>query len=139
MKIGRWIGVMVLLACVALVAVQLRSEQSRCAARILQSEVRRMALRSELWELQMAVARLRGPAEVHERLSRFATASSNDVITAPSASPRSTRRRRAHGRRGRAGRHGTDRPTAEVRVSRQSEILRSSDAMKLCRPGYGIH
>lgn len=87
MKAGRWVGVMLLMAGMALVVVYLRAEQARCASRILRSEGQRMAMRSELWELQMAVARLRGPAEVHDRLRRFAAVDVHVTPQSPAASP----------------------------------------------------
>jgi len=71
MKVERWLGVLGMWVGVALATVHLRAEQARSAARCLRSESDRLAWRADLWALQMEVARLRGPAELRQRLQRF--------------------------------------------------------------------
>ncbi|MCG3132347.1 MAG: hypothetical protein FLDDKLPJ_03185 [Phycisphaerae bacterium] len=79
MKTGRWLGAMLLLLGTGLGVIHLRTEQSRCAARILSSETERLRLRSELWAYQTGVARLRSPGAVRDRLARLEAPSRSGV------------------------------------------------------------
>ena len=66
----------VLLGCftaIALVVVHLRSEQTRCAARLAGMDGRWVELRRELWGVQTRVARLRSPERIHDRVAAFGT------------------------------------------------------------------
>ena len=74
MNTARCVGLMVLLCCVAVCVVQLRAEQARVAAAILSFQQQRIALKRELWSLQMSVARLRTPGQIHDRVERMASA-----------------------------------------------------------------
>lgn len=58
-------------AAVALALVQVRAEQARSAASALAAEAEWIELRRELWSLQTQVARLRTPAQVHDRVKWF--------------------------------------------------------------------
>lgn len=56
------------LAGLAVGTVQLRSEQARCAARLLRVESQWIELRRERWALQTRAARLRAPQRLRERI-----------------------------------------------------------------------
>jgi hypothetical protein len=75
------------LAGVALAVVFLRAEQTRCAARTLAMESRRIELRSELWALQTRAARLRAPHQIRDRVGRLEAAvaapDSSDALRGP--------------------------------------------------------
>ena len=70
----RCVGLMGLACGLALCVVHLRTEQARVAAEILSSQARQIELRRELWTLQMAVARLRTPAQTRGRVERLVLA-----------------------------------------------------------------
>jgi hypothetical protein len=59
------------LAAIALAAVHLRTEQTRCAADLLKLESKWVALRRDWWELQVRAARLRAPARIHDRVANL--------------------------------------------------------------------
>jgi hypothetical protein len=59
------------LSLIALVAVYLRAEQTRCAAHTLAIESELIKERRELWRVQSAVARLRAPGHIHDRMDWF--------------------------------------------------------------------
>lgn len=59
------------LAFIALMSVYLRSEQARVATESLSAELRQVTVRRELWKQQAAVARLRAPEVIHDRIKVF--------------------------------------------------------------------
>lgn len=71
MSAGRTATVVAALAVVALAVVALRIEQTRCAARLMQTEARWIDLRSEWWSLQARAARLRTPVRIRSQLDTF--------------------------------------------------------------------
>jgi len=71
MKVGRWLGVIVLLSVTALGMVLLRERQRSCVHEIIQSQQERIAMRRELWTLQMSVARLRTPQRIKGHLDQW--------------------------------------------------------------------
>ena len=56
------------LALIALMSVYLRSEQARMATQSLSAELKQVTERRELWKHQAAVARLRAPGVIHDRI-----------------------------------------------------------------------
>jgi len=65
---------MVLLALMGFLAfllVLLRIEQVRCSAGIMALQGASIEQRRELWRLQVAVARLRSPPHLHDRIKWF--------------------------------------------------------------------
>jgi len=70
LNFGRLVGLLVLLAAVAVALVHLRTEQTRATARMLAAETRRNQLRRELWSLQVRTARLKSPARIRERIDQ---------------------------------------------------------------------
>lgn len=75
---ARTVGVVALLVGVALAIVGLRGEQARTASRMMKLSGQRIALRRELWDMQMAVARLRAPDQVRDRVERLAGDGASD-------------------------------------------------------------
>lgn len=66
----------VLLGCftaIALAVVHLRSEQTRCAARLAGMDGRWVEIRRELWSVQTRIARLRSPERIRDRVAAFGT------------------------------------------------------------------
>ncbi len=59
------------MAGVAMGTVYVRSEQSRMAAAALRNEAKSHDLRRELWSMQASLARVRSPAQIHDRLGRL--------------------------------------------------------------------
>ena len=59
------------LAVIALAAVHLRAEQTRCAADLLKLESKWVMLRRDWWELQVRAARLRAPQRIHDRVKNL--------------------------------------------------------------------
>lgn len=55
----------------ALAVVALRIEQTRSAARLMETEARWIDLRSEWWSLQARAARLRTPVRIRSQLGTF--------------------------------------------------------------------
>ena len=80
MSVTRACGVLTILTAVAIAAVHMRVEQTRCAARLLSVEADRVQIRRELWETQARAARLRSPQRVHDRLD-----SGGDELVSPLA------------------------------------------------------
>ncbi len=58
---------------IGLAAVHLRAEQTRCASRTLAIEAELIGQRRELWRVQSALARLRAPGHIHDRMEWFQT------------------------------------------------------------------
>ena len=73
MSAGRVCVLLTAFAGIALLLVHLRAEQTRCAARTLVIECKRIELWRELWRVQAGVARLQAPPRVHERAARLWT------------------------------------------------------------------
>lgn len=71
MNAVRACGLIIAFGSVALALVVLRSEQARSAAAALRHEARWVAARSERWDAQCTLARLRAPAQIHLRLESF--------------------------------------------------------------------
>ncbi len=71
MNAGRACFLIGALAAIALAAVHLRAEQTRCAADLLKLESRWVALRRDWWELQVRAARLRAPERIHDRVENL--------------------------------------------------------------------
>lgn len=71
MNAGRACFLIGALAVVALAAVHLRAEQTRCAADLLKLESKWVALRGDWWELQVRAARLRAPERIHDRVENL--------------------------------------------------------------------
>ena len=61
------------LAGIALAAVHLRLEQTRCASRVLALESQWVALRGQWWALQARTARLRTPRRIRDRVANVAS------------------------------------------------------------------
>lgn len=59
------------LAFVALVSVYIRGEQARVATESLSVDLKQVTVRRELWKQQAAVARLRAPGVIHDRIKVF--------------------------------------------------------------------
>ena len=66
-----WRGAVLLgaFAAIGLAVVVLRVEQTRCTARALALEAEWMSVRSELWQVQAAMAGRRAPGYLHERMT----------------------------------------------------------------------
>ncbi|MCH7883845.1 MAG: hypothetical protein IIC01_01220 [Planctomycetes bacterium] len=84
MSVFRACSLFAALGAVAVMLVHLRSENVRCAARILAMDSEWTQLRRELWRVQTRSARLRAPRRLHERVE----AGSSDLV-APGSEPRS--------------------------------------------------
>ena len=56
---------------VAITAVHLRAEQTRCASELAHLESRWVALRREWWDLQTRTARIKTPVHLRERVERL--------------------------------------------------------------------
>lgn len=67
----RMAALILLLGITAGVLVYLRAEQVRSAASAIALECQSIEARRELWRIQVAVARLRAPAHVHDWMTRF--------------------------------------------------------------------
>ncbi len=68
MTVLRAVAVLLVLGGSALAVVQLRSERVRCVARVAALRSERLAMRRESWNVQMAIARLRAPERIRERV-----------------------------------------------------------------------
>ena len=68
MSTGRVCMAAAILAAIAMVVVHLRSEQTRCAAKMLTLESRWVQLRRERWALEARAARLQTPHRVRQRV-----------------------------------------------------------------------
>ena len=79
---GRACALLLALAGIAFTVVWLRGEQTRAAARTLSLESRWIQLRRELWAAQTAVARLRTPHAIRDRLDWF-----EPSLTPPESGP----------------------------------------------------
>ena len=66
-----WRGTVLLgaFAAIGLAVVGLRVEQTRCTARTLALEEEWISVRGELWQVQAAMAGLRAPGYLHERMT----------------------------------------------------------------------
>ena len=66
-----WRGTLLLgaFAAIGLAVVGLRVEQTRCTARTLALEAEWISARGELWQVQAAMACLRAPGYLHERMT----------------------------------------------------------------------
>lgn len=64
MSSARAFGLLAAFAGIALGLVQLRTAQARAAASLLRMEANRIALRRELWAIEMRTARLRAPERI---------------------------------------------------------------------------
>lgn len=73
MTVARGAVLLGMFGVIALVVVHLRSEETRCAARILKLEGRQDELRREIWGLETRTARLRAPERVRDRVASFQT------------------------------------------------------------------
>ena len=71
MNMPRVCVVLLTLAAIALLAVHLRVEQTRSAARTLRIESDWIALRRQRWELQTRTARLHAPQQLRDRLEAW--------------------------------------------------------------------
>ncbi len=71
MNLGRLLMMIAAFSLIALGAVYLRAEQTRCAARTLGIESELIRQRRELWRVQSAVARLRAPGHIHDWMVWF--------------------------------------------------------------------
>lgn len=71
MTLARAIFLAMVFVGLALGTIGLRSEQIRVASRIEQMQRERMALRQELWRLQLENGRLRTPSQVRDRVARW--------------------------------------------------------------------
>lgn len=78
MSTGRIYFLIVILGGIALVVVYLRTEQARCAARLLTVESRWIQMRRQRWALQTRAARLRAPQRLYDRF---------EIVHSPRLSP----------------------------------------------------
>jgi len=67
---GRVCVLVTALGAIALAAVHLRAEQTRCAADLMNLEARWINLRREWWTLQARAARLRAPERIRGQVAR---------------------------------------------------------------------
>lgn len=70
MSVGRVCVLVMALGAVAMAAVHLRAEQTRCAADLMNMEARWMDLRREWWTLQARAARLRAPERIRGQMAQ---------------------------------------------------------------------
>ena len=73
MTIVRGCVLLAAFSAIALTIVHLRSEQTRCAARMVAIDADWVRLRRDLWGLQTRIARLRAPERIHDRVAAFQT------------------------------------------------------------------
>ncbi len=70
MNAGRVCMLVMALGAVAMAAVYLRAEQTRCAADLMNMEARWIHLRREWWTLQARAARLRTPERIRGQVAQ---------------------------------------------------------------------
>lgn len=73
MTIARGCFLLISFTAIALTVLHLRSEQTRCAARLASMDARWVELRRDLWGVQTRIARLRAPERIHDRITAFQT------------------------------------------------------------------
>lgn len=71
MSHARVFGLLAAFAGIALGLVQVRTAQARAAASVLRMEAKRIALRRELWAIELRTARLRAPERIIHAAQRL--------------------------------------------------------------------
>ncbi len=69
MTVVRGLYLLVFFGVLAIVVIEMRTEQARVAANVESLQRRRVALRREAWTLQMEISQLRAPHRISERIA----------------------------------------------------------------------